>query len=56
MKEVYESLAAVAVVRELYNTDRDIYDVLANYLKLLIISDRMNNFSSVEITERINRK
>ncbi len=55
MKEVYESLAAVAVVRELYNTDRDIYDVLANYLKLLIISDRMNNFSSAEITERINK-
>lgn len=55
MDEVYESLAAVTVVRELYDTGKDIYDVLANYLKLLIINERMNDFSSAEITEKINR-
>lgn len=55
MEGVYKSLAAVTVVRELYNTGKDIYDVLANYLKLLIINDHMNDFSSAEITERINK-
>lgn len=55
MGGVYESLAAVTVVRELYDTGKDIYDVLANYLKLLIINDHMHDFSSAEITERINK-
>lgn len=55
MEGVYESLAAVTVVRELYDTGKDIYDVLANYLKLLIINEHMNDFSSAEITEKINK-
>jgi len=55
MDGVYESLAAVTVVRELYDTGKDIYDVLSNYLKLLIINEHMNDFSSAEITEKINR-
>lgn len=55
MEGVYESLAAVTVMRELYDTGKDIYDVLANYLKLLIINEHMNDFSSAEITEKINR-
>ena len=55
MDGIYESLAAVTVVRELYDTGKDIYDVLANYMKLLIINEHMNDFSSAEITEKINR-
>lgn len=56
MQRIYESLASVTVVRELYDSGRDIYDVLANYLKLLIASEHINDFSCAEITERLNRK
>lgn len=56
MQGTYESLASVTVVRELYDAGRDIYDVLANYLKLLIASEHMNDFSCAEITEKLNKK
>lgn len=55
MQGTYESLASVAVVRELYDVGRDIYDVLANYLKLLIVSEHLNDFSCAEITEKLNK-
>lgn len=32
MKETYESLAAIAVFKELYDQKKDIYDVLAQIL------------------------
>lgn len=55
MGNAYEALAAVAVVRELYDTGKDMYDVLAGYVRIIIATEHLNNFSCAEITERINK-
>lgn len=51
----YETFAAVAVFRELYDNKKDIYDVLSLYVKEVIISENMLTFTCPEITEKINR-
>lgn len=51
----YETLAAVAVFRELYDNNKNIYDVLALYLKEVILSEHLVTFTCPEITEKINR-
>ncbi len=56
MKQTYESLAAIAVFRELYDQGKDIYDVLAMFVKEMIIDEKMTSFSCTEITKKINEK
>lgn len=51
----YETLAAVAVFRELYDSNKDIYDVLSLYVKEVILSEHLASFTCPEITEKINR-
>ena len=51
----YETLAAVAVFRELYDNNKDIYDVLSLYVKEVILSEHLASFTCPEITEKINR-
>lgn len=51
----YETLAAVAVFRELYDSNKDIYDVLSLYIKEVILSERLVSFTCPEITEKLNR-
>ncbi len=55
MKETYESLAAIAVFRELYNQNKDVYDILATIIKDTIISENMNIFTCAEMTDRVNK-
>lgn len=54
MQNTYESFAAVAVFRKLYDQGKDIYDVLGMYIKEIIVSERMSEFTSVELTSRLN--
>lgn len=51
----YETLAAVAVFRELYDNNKDIYDVLSLYVKEVILSEHLVSFTVPEITDKINR-
>ena len=53
--DTYETLAAVAVFRELYDNNKDIYDVLSLYLKEVILNEHLVTFTCPDITEKINR-
>lgn len=55
MKDLNENFAAIAVIGDLYESGKDMYDVLAAYLQIVIASEKMNGFTSVDITDRINR-
>jgi len=55
MNNMNENFAAIAVIGQLYDAGKDIYDVLAAYLDIVIKAENMDNFTSVEITDRINR-
>ena len=55
MNDIHENFAAIAVISDLYESGKDIYDVLSAYLQVVISSERMNNFTTAEITERINK-
>lgn len=55
MENTYGALAAVAVVRELYEKGKDMYDVLAGYIKIIIATERLSSFSCAEITSIINK-
>ncbi|MCD8291393.1 MAG: hypothetical protein LUC91_07820, partial [Prevotella sp.] len=54
MQKIYEALAAVAVFGDLYDKSKDIYDVLAGYLRLVIVSEHKADFTAAEITDRVN--
>lgn len=47
-------LASLAVFRELYNSQKDIYSVIAEFLKQVIISHSKYEFSLSEITALLN--
>jgi len=55
MDYMHENFAAIAVMGELYDSGKDVYDVLAAYLKIVIQSENLKRFTSTEITERINK-
>lgn len=55
MDNIHEEFAAIAVTGELYNAGKDIYDVLAAYLLIIIQSDNLNNFTCTDITEIVNK-
>ena len=55
MKNIHENFAAIAVTGELYNSGKDVYDVLAAYLQLVIQSDNLKRFTCADITDRINK-
>lgn len=54
MQDTYETLAAVAVFRELYDQEKDIYDVLALYIKERILDNKLCSFTCAEITHNLN--
>ena len=55
MRKIQNDFAAIAVMGELYNSGKDIYDVLAAYLQVVIQSEKLNGFTCAEITNRINK-
>ena len=55
MNDLHENFAAIAVIGDLYESGKDVYDVLAAYLQVVISSEKLNNFTSAEITDRINK-
>lgn len=47
-------LASLAVFRELYNSKNDVYDVISQFLKVVIINNSKYQFSLTEITQLLN--
>lgn len=57
MKELIEEskcLASLAVFRELYNSEKDIYGIISEFIKELIISSSKHSFNLTEITNLLN--
>ena len=54
MKENYESLAAIAVFREMYDKEKDVYDILSIFLKDVIINESLNSFTLPELTDLVS--
>ncbi len=47
-------LASLAVFRELYDENKDIYQIIADFLLNIIQSKSLNGFSLKEISEELN--
>src|SRR5690606_30526175 len=47
-------LASLAVFRELYNSEKDIYGIIGEFLKEIITSNGKHQFSLTEITQLLN--
>lgn len=59
MKETIEEskcLASLAVFRELYNSEKDIYGIISEFLVELIISTSKHSFNLTEITNLLNQE
>ena len=55
LNEAYKLLASVTVVRELYDTQKGIYDVLSEFINDTIYRENMYVFSAYELTDALNR-
>jgi len=54
LKEECKCLASLAVFRELYNSEKDVYGIIAEFLKEVLISNSKHVFSLTEITILLN--
>jgi len=52
--EESKCLASLAVFRELYNSEKDIYAIISEFLSELIVSNSKHNFNLTEITAELN--
>ncbi|MEH0007867.1 MAG: hypothetical protein V6Z82_04010, partial [Flavobacteriales bacterium] len=57
IKEIKDNrfLASLALFRELYNTNKDIYEVISTFVKQLIVTKSKYAFNLTEITEDLNK-
>ncbi|UDQ98850.1 hypothetical protein AAEX28_01880 [Lentisphaerota bacterium WC36G] len=56
VSDTNKTLAAYAFFRELYDSKKNIYDVIADFLAEIIISKKMANFHLADITNLINEE
>ncbi|CBK74380.1 hypothetical protein CIY_16130 [Butyrivibrio fibrisolvens 16/4] len=56
MDETYRTLASLAVARELYDREKSLYDVLKEYIKVIIIEEKLYSFDISELTSLLNRR
>ncbi|MDO5106261.1 hypothetical protein [Capnocytophaga sp.] len=54
IKEESKCLASLAVFRELYNNDKDVYSVICEFLREIISSHGKYQFTLTEITALLN--
>lgn len=55
LNDTYRLLASVTVVRELYDADKSIYDVLEKFINEIICRRGLYRFSAMELTEYLNQ-
>lgn len=53
-KQESKCLASLAVFRELYNSQKDVYGIISEFLKELIINNALHQFNLTEITNLLN--
>lgn len=53
--ETYNCLASLALFREIYDSENDIYGVLSEFLTDILYSENKIKFSLTEITVLLNR-
>ena len=53
-KDNSKLLASLAVFRELYDSEKDIYSIIASFLNDLIRKEKLNVIGINEITEKLN--
>ena len=56
INDTYKLLASVTVVRELYDADCSIYDVLEKFINEIIVRHRLFTFYASELTEQLNKE
>lgn len=56
INDTYKLLASVTVVRELYDADCSIYDVLEEFINEIIVRNRLFTFYASELTEQLNNE
>ena len=54
LNDTYKLLASVTVVRELYDAEKGIYDVLEEFINEIITRNRWFSFSASDLTARLN--
>lgn len=54
MNEKYESFAAIAVFKEMYDQKKDVYDIIGSFCTDVICNEELTNFTSPEITQKVN--
>ena len=47
-------LASLAVFRELYNAEKDVFEIIASFLKDIIKLNKLYSFNLTEITSKLN--
>lgn len=56
MEERYESFAAIAIFKEMYDQKKDVYDIIASLCRDVICIEKLTRFSLPEITNAFNNK
>lgn len=56
MDDTYRTLTSLAVARELYDREKSLYDVLKEYIKVIIIEEKLYSFDLPELTGLLNRR
>lgn len=56
LNDTYRLLASVTVVRELYDADKSIYDVLEAFINEIIVRKRLYSFTAAQLTEDLNKE
>lgn len=56
LNDTYKLLASVAVARELYDADKNLYDVLAEFINEIIVRKNYHSFKVDDITDNLNNE
>lgn len=56
LNDTYKLMASVTVVRELYDSNNNLYDVLEKFINELIFRENLYSFTAHDITESLNKQ
>lgn len=56
LNDTYRLLASVTVVRELYDSEKNVYDVLEKFINEIIYRNKLYSFTDGQITELLNEE
>ena len=56
LNDTYKLLASVTVVRELYDSEKSLYDVLEKFINEIIYRNKLYSFTAKNITDFLNKE